>query len=189
MRYLCCVLALLLCSCAGHALEELPQRSPGLWEVTLVSVETARRSRPAVIQQCTGLGVDTELLLSVAPGQESCSPPTLRRRGEAVHVHTRCRVHGEPNETHFALRGDFSQTYAGSYDTRYSGSCPTGHPDCRVAQEFQGRYLGACPENMHPGDVRLPNGIIVSPLDHPDHDEAAPESASTALHRPVAGAS
>lgn len=162
----------LLAGCGGSLAEELPTRTPGLWEVTLVPEASGRRVRPVVTRQCTAAVVDAQLLLAVAPGQEACSAPELRRRGEVWRVRTRCRSHDTPIDTRFELHGDFVRTYGGRFEARTGGSCDSGRRDCREAAEFRGRHLGACPAGMHPGEVRLPNGILINPLHHAAEHEA-----------------
>lgn len=163
----CSLLLYALTGCHGSATNKpLPQRSPGLWETTLTpQAQSGARPRPTTTRQCTAPEVDTQLLLLMAPGQESCAPPQIRQQGDEWHVRTRCSVHESRIDTHFILRGDFAQEYSGQIETRYQKPCPQRYPDCRQKQEVQARYLGLCPEGMRPGDLRLPNGILLNQLD------------------------
>ena len=156
--------------CAERVVAALPQRDAGFWEVTQSTTEGARRTRSTVSLQCTHADVDAPLLLSIAPGQEHCAEPEVRRTGSEWEVRTSCRVHDNPIETRFTLQGDFSNSYSGSYETRYDKACPAGAPDCREVRTFTARRLGDCPEDMHPGDMMLPNGIVVNPLKSHNHD-------------------
>ena len=156
--------------CAERIAVALPQRDAGFWEVTLTTAEGARRTRSTITLQCTHADVDAPLLLSIAPGQEHCAEPEVWRTQSGWDVRTACRVHDNPINTRFTLQGDFSNSYSGSYETRYDRACPAGAPDCREVRTFTARRLGDCPEDMHPGDMMLPNGIVVNPLKSHNHD-------------------
>lgn len=171
MRSAACGLSLILlfAGCAGGAVVELPRRDAGLWEVTLVD-EGARRPRPVVTRECTSAEVDARLLLSLAPGQEHCAAPDVRRTDSGWEVRTACRVHDNRIDTSFTLSGDFRTGYSGSYDVRYRDACPRNLPGCREARAFSARRLGDCPADMRPGDRLLPNGIVIHALPAEAHD-------------------
>ncbi len=174
MRSVVCGLALMLLfpGCSGGAVAELPQREPGVWEVTLTP-EGVRRARPVVTRECTSAHVDARLLLSQAPGQEHCDAPQVRSKDGSWEVHTACRVHGNRIDTTFTFGGDFQADYSGRFETRYRDACPRNLPDCREAQAFSARRLGDCPADMQPGDRILPTGIVVQALPAEDHSDDA----------------
>lgn len=161
---------LLICGSPGAA-ETLPPRQAGLWEISLVAAQGARRQRPVTVRQCTSLHADQWLLLAIAPGQEGCAEPAVKRTDEGWEVHTACSVHGNPVQTSFTLSGDFSLEYSGHYDTRFGGECVRGSAGCHETQNFSARWVGACGQDMHPGDTLLPNGIIVSAQEANAHGE------------------
>lgn len=171
MRSAACGLSLILlfAGCAGGAVVDLPRRDAGLWEVTLVD-EGARRPRPVVTRECTSAEVDARLLLSLAPGQEHCASPDVRKIDAGWEVRTACRVHDNRIDAVFTLAGDFRTGYAGRYEVRYGASCPRNLPDCREVREFSARRLGDCPADMRPGDRLLPNGIVIHALPAEAHD-------------------
>lgn len=141
---------------------ELPQRTPGLWEIRVTPPSRPpRRARPVVTHECTAPEVDAQMLLAIAPGHEGCALPDVRRAGAEWRVQSSCEVHGNRIDTRFTLAGDFVHGYAGTFVVRYPDACPPASPDCRDEKEFRARYLGECPADLRPGEMRLPNGIVV----------------------------
>lgn len=150
-------------SCAGA--QQVPARKPGLWEVALAGVEQGTPQAPATVQQCVDRANDAQILLSIAPGQENCGVSAVRRQGQRYQVSNRCSVHGQRVDMQMELSGDFQQRYEGSYLVRFAGKV---QPESR---RFEARWLGACRSGMQPGDMALPNGIVVNVL-KPPHTHA-----------------
>ncbi|WP_415163087.1 DUF3617 domain-containing protein [Ottowia sp.] len=154
-----------LLALAGSAwANELPARRQGLWEITLQD-PAGKAPRPVTVQQCTDQASDARVLLSVAPGQESCRRPSVQRGKGSYRVDTACAVHDVPVATRFEFSGDLRMRYQGQYEVRYGKG-----PRPPESRRFEGRWLGKCPADMRPGDTRLPNGIIVNVLKTHDHD-------------------
>lgn len=152
---------LLALACASAWAQELPKRKPGLWEITL---QTPGRTA-VTVRQCTDQAHDTEVLLAMAPGQENCQAPKVRREQGRYHVETACEVHGTPVNTRFVLSGDLQSRYEGHHATLHHDTMRhPGQKPATSAQHVEGRWLSACPTGMQPGDMTLPNGITVNVL-------------------------
>lgn len=150
-------LAFAFIACPTAWAHEVPTRKPGLWSVTLLS----ERAAPVTAIQCTDKAHDTRILLSVAAGQENCRAPRVSREKDGYHLDMMCSVHGASLMSRFVLSGDFKSKYYGHFNL-------DAPPDKyrNTPQHFEGQWLGECPSGMKPGDVKLPNGIIINVLKH-----------------------
>ena len=168
----------LLSLCGTVGAQNLPTRKPGLWALTVMDIgEHAGAARPATVKQCTSRVDDAQLLLSVAPGQENCEQPKVRRTREGYRIDTACSVHDVPVRSRFELSGNLQQRYEGHYEVQYG---PQGSPGSRPrveARRFAGQWLGACPADMKPGDLVLPNGVKVNGLARTPDGPPPPQGA------------
>lgn len=144
-----------------------PSRKAGLWEVTILahSEGLAGARQPAVIvRQCTRPDVENVMLFSILPGQENCGQAKVARRGDKgdhYEIGRACRVHDNQVRARMQLRGDLQSVYSGNYTVEFAQT-----PEQNVeAVAFQGRRLGDCAPGQKPGDMVLPNGITVNPVD------------------------
>ena len=150
------------------AAAKFPLRKAGLWEVTIqphFPQGLGGTKQPAVtVRQCTRPDVEAVMLLSILPGQENCGPAKVVRRGDKgnhYEITTACRVHDNRVQARLELRGDLQSVYAGSYSVDFSRT-----PEQNVGPvAIQGRWLGGCAPGQKPGDMVLPNGITVNPVD------------------------
>jgi hypothetical protein len=161
--------SLLVLACSAAWAQGVPTRKPGLWEVTLLAPEGAPAQRPIAVKQCTDKAHDAEVLLSVAPGQENCKRPQVRREKGRYHIETACAVHDVPVHTRFELSGNLQSRYQGHYEVRYEKTFRPGSQTRTESRRFEGRWLSACTADMKPGDMTLPNGVMVNVLKSHDH--------------------
>lgn len=147
----------------------LPVRKPGLWEVT-VQAHAPRgmggvKQAPVTVQQCTDVKAERVMLLAVLPTQENCLASKVAKlagkAGSGYDIAVTCKVHDQPVLARMRLTGDLQSVYAGTYRVEHPGkeTLNVGPVD------FQGRWLGGCKPGQRPGDLRLPNGITVNPVD------------------------
>lgn len=157
---------------AATSAGDLPLRKAGLWEIIATDATATRRAKPVTVQQCTSAAVDQQVLLAVAPGQENCEPPEVDSGADGSYtVHTRCSVHGNAVQTRIEFSGDLQSAYEGHYEAQFAQVPDGRRDDGRRAQHFAARWIGACPADMQPGDVRLPIGVLVNVLSKSNHDE------------------
>lgn len=148
-----------------------------MWEVTITNERASRRLRQVTTRQCTDDALDTKLLLSMAMEQDHCSAIRVWKTDAGWEVHTACMVHDNRLDIRFVLEGDFRSHYSGHFETRYDPHCPANARDCIETRTFSAQRLGACPDDLRPGDTLLPNGIVVTtsnadrPHEHPHDDE------------------
>jgi hypothetical protein len=144
---------------------DLPLRKPGLWEVTVQAHAPAGaggRVQPAMtVLQCTDASAERVVPLFLLPAREGCQRITVTKKGGGHDVSTVCASHGQRVDMQLTLRGDLQASYSGTYRTQYPGA-PSNNT---ASVPFEGRWLGRCKPGQRAGDMVLPNGITVNPVD------------------------
>ncbi|MGB3393593.1 MAG: DUF3617 family protein [Stenotrophomonas sp.] len=160
----------------AHA-DKLPARKAGLWEVT-VQAHAANGLGSAIqpaftVQQCTNAAAEPVMLLALLPEQGNCTETHVAKRsgkGGGYDIATECSVHGRPVLGHMALWGDLQGIYGGEFSVNF----PQAPQNNIGPVAFQGRWLGTCKPGQKPGEMVLPNGITVNPVNdaarHEGHD-------------------
>ena len=139
----------------GTALgDELPHRKPGLWEI--VTTDAASKRAPMIQRMC--LDRETDALLNkmgMSAGQQACAKNDVHVSGNRVTVHAVCDMGSTQ------LTSDGVITYSGdsSYRNEMHGKFQppmAGLAETHTVQE--GKWTGACPADMKPGDVVMSQG-------------------------------
>lgn len=144
--------------CTTASAVDLPKRKPGLWEVTLQMV--GGKIPPRTVKFCTDAATDESLFqLGASTADQMCSRKDINRSGDVVTIDTECKM-GESKMTSHAV-----MTFSG--DTSYKTAIQThidppmmGRSESSMTQEA--RWTGACPADMQPGDMMMPNGVKVN---------------------------
>ncbi|MCH6483821.1 DUF3617 domain-containing protein [Pseudoxanthomonas sp. LH2527] len=145
---------------------ELPLRKPGLWEVTIQAHAPAgmggRMQSAMTALQCTDASAERVVPFFLLPAREDCRRITVSKGARGGHdVSTVCASHGQRVDTQVHLKGDMQARYDGTYRIR--------HPDAPSSDTgtvpISGRWLGRCKAGQRAGDMVLPNGITVNPVD------------------------
>lgn len=152
MRWFRFLLLTVLCggSLAAAAADDPPRLKPGLWDI---KADAAGLHGPVAqqMQRC----VDEAMLRAqwtVRPkGSEQCSPARPRRDGDRYIVEAECKRADGQRKLRIAtqVQGQTGYTTEARFDYE--------PPRSGVRQEvikMVGRYVGACPAGMKPGDVR-----------------------------------
>ena len=145
----------LACAATGAWADELPQRRPGLWDVTLHMASV--NMPPQGMKFCTDAATDAELYkLGMNAAQGMCSRYELHRNGNIATMDTECKM-GEVKMTSRAV-----MTFTG--DAAYKTDIQThfdppmmGRSNSTMTQEA--KWSGPCPADMQPGDIIGPNGM------------------------------
>ena len=137
-----------------------PGLKPGLWE-TKVSVKGMTAGGMST-KMCLDEGLSKKFqdMGTSNPGKMDCTPQSASRAGNVIDVVTLCKSDGLTitNKMHMELTGDgsYHQTVTQSYDP------PMSDP---TVSEIDGKYLGACPPDMKPGDLDL-GGMKINMYTH-----------------------
>jgi hypothetical protein len=134
--------------------DELPQRKAGLWEI--VSTDVSAKRPPMKQRLC--LDRETDALLNnmgIATSQQACAKNEMQVAGNRVTIHVVCDFGGSQ------LTSDGVITYSGdsSYRNEVHGHFQppmAGVGDTHTVQD--GKWVGACPADMKPGDLVMNQG-------------------------------
>ena len=154
--------------------DKLPARKAGLWEVTVLAHAAngpGSAMQPAfTVQQCTSAAAEPVMLLALLPAQENCTETRVaKRNGQdgGYDIATECSTHGRPVRGRMALWGDLQAIYSGEFSVSFPQT-----PQNNIGPvAFQGRWLGNCRSGQKPGEMVLPNGITVNPVNDATHHE------------------
>jgi hypothetical protein len=148
------VLAGVTTSMAACAVD-LPQRKPGLWQVTTTS--PGRDMPPRVVQMCMDASTDAAMTsLGTAMAGGVCSRNEITRAGATVTTVSVCKV-GQTQAASQAVTR-FMGDSAYHTDIKSSFDPPVmGQATAVLAQDA--KWTGACPAGMQPGDLVMANGM------------------------------
>jgi hypothetical protein len=132
--------------------DEIPSRKPGLWQMTM---QPQAGRPPMQISQC----VDAQSEIAdrkKAEGMAQCSRQDVSRSGNVTTIDSNCDIGGRKMESHTVMTMTSDTSYR--LDIRTKSTPPIqGMPDATMTQE--GRWMGACPADMKPGDMVMPGGV------------------------------
>jgi hypothetical protein len=151
----CTVIGGLILVSSSVSAVDLPKRKAGLWEVTLQMA--GGKMPPQTVKFCTDAATDEALFqLGTNTADQMCSRKDISRNGDVVTMDTECKM-GESKMTSHAV-----MTFTG--DTAYKTAIQShmdppmmGRSETSMTQDA--RWTGACPADMQPGDMMMPNGI------------------------------
>jgi hypothetical protein len=154
------LLGMLSCT-AAMAEDALPQRKAGLWEgsmqVTGMPVPGGMASR-----QCVDAKTDAEMQRKgMSGGRDSqCRQTSIKRSAGQIEIQTDCTSSEGKSHIVSTLTGDFQNRYR--MENKMSFDPPRqGMSEAHMTMEA--KYMGACPPDMKPGDIRMANGMTMNP--------------------------
>lgn len=153
-------LASLLCTLSGTAAlaqDGLPQRKAGLWE-TSMQMAGGMSSR-----QCVDAKTDAEMQrkgMAGGGGDSQCKQTSMKRSGGRLEIQTDCISSEGKSRVVSTITGDFQDHY--KMDNKMSFD-PPRHGKSEARMTIEAKYLGACPADMKPGDIRMASGMTMNP--------------------------
>jgi hypothetical protein len=137
--------------------DSLPNRKPGLWEVS-VSTDTKGASHPMKMTQCTDETTDAKLMQTGndIQGQAACSKNEITKTSSGYKISSVCKLAGSTVSSNGTFTGDFASEYGGDITTSFE---PPVFGQTGSTTTIRAKWLGACPSDMKPGDMLLPNGM------------------------------
>ena len=138
-----------------------PSRRAGLWEQ---KVFRDGGSKHGVVRVCLGAGSqDRPWLFAQDIGDRRCHRSMARDPDGAYRFASICRFGQSAVLTSAGIaRGDFSTSYEVRSVLTVTGA-PLAELDGRHDLRVEGRYQGACPPGVTPGEASLGRGITVNP--------------------------
>ncbi|HNW62070.1 MAG TPA: hypothetical protein PKJ32_03655 [Piscinibacter sp.] len=146
--------ALMSLACAAQT--AVPMRKPGLWETRT----DARQG--ATMRHCVGAGSDD--LMQAQPGatgRGQCTAARVTREAaDRVVVESSCQSQGRTTITRAVFTGNFETNVKADFSMRMDPP-RKGRSEGSFSMEM--RWQGACPAGMQPGQIQLPNGMVIDP--------------------------
>jgi hypothetical protein len=141
--------------------DSFPPRKPGLWEM---GINPGEGVPPQKVSQCIDKETDAKLQESVMSGPgggaaEKCSQNKIEAVAGGYKTHSECKFAGATAISNGMFTGDFNSEYKAEISITYSPPL-FGQASGKVT--MSGKWLGECPTNMKPGDMKMPNGKIVN---------------------------
>ena len=149
-------------SAAGPAAAlDLPNRKPGLWQITTILGHT--QSPPQVMQQCVDAATDKLLQEKYSLGEQTCPEREVSRWGGTIVVDSSCRIGDMALTMHAVFDGDFDSAYTVKI-TMTRGSLTMEGASMRT-MTLRAKWQGPCTAYQRPGDVEMPGVMRMNVLD------------------------
>ncbi len=153
------VLGLVVCVTTGTWIDDFSKRRPGLWKMVTESGSVWKPVREVRI--CIDAASEAALFrLTQGRNEGDCIVKKTDRRGERLITETVCRV-GDTEITARAvltIKGDVA--YRSEINAHFDPPTRSGRTDATSVQDA--RWIGACPDDMEPGDIVMPSGVRVT---------------------------
>jgi len=161
-----------LCAAAFAAPVEMPNRKPGLWEV---SINRSGGHIPSqTVQHCTDATTDKDMSGTFAPmTKDMCSKQDMQKTATGMTIDSTCNIGGMTSVSHMEITGDFNSAYTVKMTSQNSGG-PAGMPH-ETATTMEAKWLGACKADQKPGDMIMPGGIKMNIKDLQKMRDAMPK--------------
>jgi len=134
--------------------DQLPHRKPGLWQVT--TTLQGARTPPAASKMCIDAQTESTLMnLGQNAVQKMCSKNSVVVRGNVATMDSVCTF-GKTVMTSHSTATFADATFRNEMHVSYN---PPLFGKSASIMTQDGKWMGACPPDMKPGDMILPGGI------------------------------
>jgi Protein of unknown function (DUF3617) len=133
----------------------LPERKPGLWVVATSSPDSNLPSHE--VRMC--IDSSTDAMMSSAGTNAmngACGKNEVKRDGAVVTVVSICRMGDVQATTRAVIHFSGDTAYHSDINTTFNPPM-MGRSTATVSQD--GKWTGACPADMQPGDIVMANGM------------------------------
>ncbi len=152
-------LGFLICVSTGTWIDDFSRRRPGLWKMVTESGSIWKPVREVRI--CIDSVTEAALFrLTQARNEGDCLVTKTDRRGEKLTTDVTCRM-GETRITSqsvLTIKGDVA--FHAEIKAHFEPPTRQGRSDATSVQDA--RWVGACPDDMAPGDIVMPSGVRVT---------------------------
>ncbi len=155
-------LAVLLAA-SSLAADAMPKRKPGLWEVTMKN--EAMPQMPAVTsEQCVDAASDDALIKKGMgaghAGKGECTSKPFKKTTGGYEAETDCKSAEGTVHSQAKLTGDFDRQYTITNSMTFD---PPRHGLTTGVMTVDSKYVGPCPADLKPGEIRTRGGQIFNP--------------------------
>ena len=143
----------------AQAQDGMPRRKAGLWEMTM-----QMQGMPGGMgsRQCIDDKTDEALQRKAMEGgpQSHCTQSGVKRSAGGVEFQSDCTSPEGKSHVVARLSGDMQAGYRMDNQVSFD---PPRHGLREAHMTVDAKYLGACPADMKPGDIRMANGMTMNP--------------------------
>src|SRR5579859_5751294 len=158
MRTQWILIAALVTSVTCVQAQDAPKRKPGLWEI--VSSSDRSGSQPRTVKMCTDAKTaDLFSQLGDRASQKACSKRDVQNQGSQIVTDTVCTIAQSQVTSHTVMTFDNPTSFTIKVHSRYEPAL-FGRTESNSTQT--GKWVGACPADMKPGEVLSPNGVRIN---------------------------
>jgi hypothetical protein len=151
-------ITLLATAALGASFEDLPKRKPGLWEMTMMPVDTQRP--PTTSRVCIDTATDAMLTdFGLGISNQVCSRRDISIRGSVATIEAVCKIGTSQQTTRSTITYTGNTGYKTEIKAQYDPPF-LGKTESTTSQEA--KWTGPCPPDMKPGDLVMGNGIKVN---------------------------
>lgn len=136
-----------------QALEGLPKRKPGLWEIQ--NEFQGRSMGIGPIQTCADEKTDNLVQQHADEAKQKCSVMEWKKDGDRITINSICKIMETTTATTTAVfSGNLDSNYRGEVHVAYD---PPIHGKAEMNMTISAKWLGPCKEGQKAGDIALPN--------------------------------
>jgi hypothetical protein len=141
---------------ASASADDFPARKPGEWDVTVMRGDTP----VGTVKMCLDKDTD-QLLYKIGGGLSSqlCQHSDIKVTGNVLTTQSECTIHGSKITTSSTTTFDGDTAFHLKMNSHFDPAI-MGKTD--VVTQQQGKWVGACPADMKPGDFTAGHGIKVN---------------------------
>ncbi|MCA6114799.1 DUF3617 family protein [Bradyrhizobium sp. WSM 1738] len=141
---------------SGAEAVELPVRKAGLWEMKVVSTDSA--SPDMTMQQCTDETTDKDMSTAMSPmAKQICSKQDIQKTATGYVTDSVCGMAGITVKSRAEITGDFNSAYTVKSTSNSEGGI-AGAPR-NTTTTIEAKWIGACKADQKPGDIMMPGGM------------------------------
>jgi hypothetical protein len=139
---------------------DFPEHKPGLWEMTITTAGSP--AGPMTERICLDPSTD-QLLYKFSAGmnKKMCSKTDLHGSGGKVIVDTVCHI-ANTTATGHSVTSFVGNTATHTETSVHYDPAMMGKTDITSTQD--GKWVGACPADMKPGDIVMSNPLMPHPM-------------------------
>jgi hypothetical protein len=138
---------------------DLPRRKPGLWE-TQMNMTQAPGGGAMKSQQCVDEKSDAEAMQRSFGGEGRCEQKSFKKTAAGFEAESVCKTAEGVATSRMVVTGDMQRRYEMDNLTRFE---PPRRGMKEATMKMTATWLGACPPDLKPGQVRMAGGAAMTP--------------------------
>jgi hypothetical protein len=156
----------LLFATPAVALDDLPTRKEGLWEINMTFV--GRKLPVQKMRECIDAATDKLMNNNFGSSTEqTCSKRDIKKSADTMTVDSVCKIGAATTTSHAVVTGSFDSAYVMEVTSTREGGRPLPGvaPGAATQMKLEAKRLGPCEAGQKPGDVMMANGMKINVLE------------------------